>query len=318
MNNIGIILTQIGTPEACNLTAVRSYLRRFLSDKRVVEASPLFWQPILHGLILRTRPRQSLKLYKKIWTEAGSPLLVYSKSIASKLQKRLQHPVQLGMHYSNPSIPDALNQLQAKNSDKIILLPLFPQYSATTTASALDKTLAVFKQWRNLPGFQLIRDYADHPHYIQCISEQIVKHWQTRRAEHLLFSFHSIPKRYATLGDPYPTHCLQTAKRIAEHLQLTPDQWSVGFQSRIGKLEWIAPYTDKLLKYLPQKGITDLQVVCPGFSVDCLETLEEIALRGKEQFLAAGGKQFDYIPALNDSDAHIDMLAEIVMPHLQG
>jgi len=314
----GILLTNVGTPDDLSLPAIRHYLKQFLSDRRVVELSPLLWQPILQGFILRTRPRQTLKLYQKIWEPHGSPLRFFSKNIAHLLEQKLQIPVEVGMHYSHPSIEQALTTLKNRNTKKIIVLPLYPQYSATTTAATFDKVAAVLKKWRDLPEIHLIKDYCTYPDYIHSIAAQIQNTWQaTYRAPHLLFSFHSIPQKYANLGDPYPKLCLQTAQKIAEHLQLTAHEWSIGFQSRIGKEVWASPYTDHLLKQFPAKGITDLQVICPGFAVDCLETLEEIAIRGEEQFLKAGGEKFFYIPALNDSIIQINMVANLLNPYLK-
>ena len=310
---IGVLLTNIGTPAAPNPTAVRQYLKKFLSDRRVVELPRIAWWPILYGLILPFRSNSSAKLYKKIWTDNGSPLLVYSKKLADKLQQQLQLPVALGMHYSQPSIAQALSELQSKQVQKIVVIPLYPQYSATTTASAFDAVANTLKKWRVVPQINLIDQYSDHPYYIRALTQSIVNTWQTRgKAQHLLFSFHGIPKSYADAGDPYPVSCIRTAKAIAAALDLSENEYSVSFQSRLGKSQWLTPYTDKVLASLPKKGLTDIQVICPGFATDCLETLEEISIRGKEQFLEAGGQSFYYIPALNDQDDHVAMLARMI------
>ena len=316
--NIGILLTNIGTPNAPTKTAVRRYLKKFLSDRRVVELPKFLWWPILNGLILPFRPKRSATLYQKIWTEKGSPLLIYSQKIAKKLEARLQIPVRLGMHYSEPSIAEALTELQKMKVDKILILPLYPQYSGTTSGSTFDIVTTILKKWRALPEMSMINHYAHHSHYIDALKKSILETWQSQgKAQHLLFSFHGIPKRYVDAGDPYPLFCHQTVKAVANSLNLSDDEYSVSFQSRLGKAKWLTPYTDKVFTSLPKKGVKELQVICPGFATDCLETLEEINIRGREQFLEAGGKSFHYIPALNDHDNHIEMLAHVILPFIQ-
>ena len=314
-NKIGVLLTNIGTPEKPTADAVRGYLRKFLSDKRVVELPRLIWWPILYGIILPFRSRQSAKLYQKIWTDEGSPLLLNSQKITNKLQAKLNCPVELGMQYSNPSIQSALDTLYKKKIKKIIVLPLYPQYSATTTAATLDEVTNTFKTWRNIPELCTINDYSTNPEYIQALCNSIQKTWQLKGKKHLLFSFHGIPKRYIIAGDPYLENCKQTVALVTEHLKLSNAEWSLAFQSRLGRAEWLKPYTNEILELLPKKGITDLQVISPGFAADCLETLEEIAIRGQESFLNAGGKSFYYIPALNDSDEHVAVLENIIRTH---
>ncbi|EKD73403.1 MAG: hypothetical protein ACD_45C00325G0002 [uncultured bacterium] len=317
-NNIGILLSNIGTPDNPTPSAVRRYLKEFLSDKRIVEIPRAIWWPILHGFILRFRPKKSASLYQQIWTAQGSPLLTHSRQLAEALEKKLNLPVALGMHYGNPSIQSALEALRKKNINKLFILPLYPQYSATTTATTVDKTAHVLKKWRNIPEIHLINDYADNTNYINSISQSIYTAWtQQGRADYLLFSFHGIPKRYSDAGDPYQERCKTTVELIAKELNLRPDEYSLAFQSRLGRAAWLQPYTDHMLKSLPQKGIKHLQVVCPGFAVDCLETLEEIAMRGKKQFLENGGKVFNYIPALNNSDAHIETFANIIKQNIK-
>jgi ferrochelatase len=315
--NTGILITNIGSPDEPTPKAVRRYLKIFLSDRRVVEIPRFIWYPILYGIILPFRSRSSAKLYQKVWTEQGSPLTCNSAQIAKKLQQVLQIPVELGMHYGKPSIKTALKKLQSQNIKRIIILPLYPQYSATTTASTFDLVSKELQHWRDIPELSILHDYAAHPDYINTISDSIQQTWKTRgKPQHLLFSFHGIPKRNIDLGDPYAEQCHLTARLVAEKLQLPPDSWSVSFQSRLGRAEWLTPYTERVFNELPKKGITDIHVACPGFAVDCLETLEEIAIRGKEQFEEAGGKSFHYIPALNDQDAHINMLKQILKAHL--
>lgn len=315
MTQTGVLLTNIGTPDQPTPTAVRCYLSQFLSDSRVVEIPKIFWWPILHGIILRTRPRYAAALYQKIWTSEGSPLLTNMQKIARALQNHLGDTfhVQLGMHYSHPSIAEGLTDLQQKKVDKIIILPLYPQYSATTTAATFDLAAKTFQRWRQLPEIHFFNQYANHPAYIAAITTTIQHYWQTHhKPQQLLFSFHGIPKRSIAAGDPYANQCQLTVHAIAQQLQLQAHEWSWSFQSRLGRAEWLQPYTDVVLKSLPAKGITDIQVVCPGFAVDCLETLEEIALRGQECFLRAGGKKFAYIPALNASDSHIQALLQLI------
>jgi len=316
--NTGILLTNIGTPYEPSRRAVRSYLKKFLTDPRVVEIPRLLWLPILYGLILPFRSRMSAQLYQQIWMDQGSPLHVYSEKISTKLAARLNMPVALGMHYSEPSIKKALENLTEKKVTKMLILPLFPQYSGTTTARTLDDVAHVFKKWRVIPEIQFIRDYSKQPMYIEAIAQSIRHTWETKgKPDHLLFSFHGIPEYYAKKGDPYPMLCRETAESIANTLQIR--HWSISFQSRLGRAKWLTPYTDKTLIALGKSGIKHLQVVCPGFPTDCLETLEEINIRGKKQFQNAGGKIFHYIPALNDSDLHIEMLAKIILsPHLDG
>lgn len=314
MAKIGVLLTNIGSPAAPTVPAVRSYLRKFLSDPRVVELPRMIWWPILHGFILRLRPRQSARLYQKIWTSEGSPLVFFSQQLAAKLQATLNLPVAIGMHYSQPTIASALQELRQQGVNKLIVLPLYPHYSATTTAATFDQIATEFKTWRNIPAIRFVYDYADNEDYIAAIAKTI----QQQAPRYLLFSFHGIPKRYADLGDPYPTRCQLTAERVAQKLNLSPAQWRVAFQSRLGKAQWLQPYTDQVLTQLPKQGIDNIHLVCPGFSVDCLETLEEIALRGQEQFLTAGGKELHYIPALNDSSEHVHVLEKIILQHLQN
>lgn len=309
---IGLLLTQIGTPDQPTIPCVRRYLREFLSDPRVVTLPRMIWLPILHGIILRRRPKKSAALYQKIWTSEGSPLFFFTHALKKKLEEKCQVPVEVGMHYGNPSIKSALEKLRDREVTKIIVLPLYPQYSSTTTTSSFDKVTDHLKTGCIIPDIHFLNSYFDNKNYIAAISESIQKTWETEgQAEHLLFSFHGIPQSLSNRGDPYEKECHQTAALVAEKLQLPTSYWSVAFQSRLGMAKWLTPYTSDRLKKFPKRGVTNLQVICPGFSVDCLETVEEIAIRGKKQFLQAGGKKFFYIPALNDSDSHIAMLAEI-------
>jgi protoporphyrin/coproporphyrin ferrochelatase len=313
---IGVLLANLGTPTQATTTAVRRYLAEFLADPRIVEISKLIWLPILHGLVLRTRPQKSAKLYQKIWLPEGSPLLIYSQRLAKKLQLKLQQnhggevAIELGMRYGQPSIASALEKLKQKNIKKLIILPLYPQYSATTTASTFDAVAKTLKDWRYLPELHFIQQYYSESNYTNAVANSIKQHKPENNV--LLFSFHGLPKRNTDLGDPYQQQCLTTAQTIAEKLQLPNDKWMTVFQSRFGRAEWLQPYCDQTLKELPKRGIKNISVVCPGFSVDCLETLEEIAQQNREIFLRAGGESFNYIPALNDNDEQINLLSELI------
>lgn len=318
----GVLVTNLGTPDAPTASALRRYLGEFLADPRVVEVPRFIWWFILHGFILRTRPKRSAAAYRKIWTESGSPLLAISKKQAAAIQKYLdghvteKFHVELAMRYGNPSIQSGLKKLQRANAEKIIILPLYPQYSASTTASTFDAVADVLKTWRNIPELHLVKHYHDTPDYIDALAESIAEHWQqTKRAEKLLFSFHGIPQAYFEAGDPYYCECHKTARLVAEKLDLDEEEWILTFQSRFGPKEWLKPYTDMTLKELAKSGIKNVDVVCPGFSADCLETLEEINMRYRETFLAAGGEKFTYIPALNDRPTHINALTNIILNH---
>ncbi len=315
----GILLVNLGTPAAPNARSIRRYLAEFLSDPRVIEMPRWLWRLILHGVILRFRPAHIAPAYQSIWTEQGSPLLAISEQQAEKLKARItphfQHAVEvtLGMRYGRPSIAAALRELQAANVQRLLVLPLYPQYSATTTASTFDALAAELMSWRWIPSLRMLNQYHDHPAYIETLAASVRDFWQTRtQADRLLISFHGLPKRYQLAGDPYFHQCQKTARLLAEKLELNEDQWQISFQSRVGREEWLQPYTDETLKALPGKGIKSVQVICPGFPTDCLETLEEINVQNREWFLQAGGKHFDYIPALNASDTHIEMLGTIV------
>lgn len=322
---VGVLLTNLGTPDAATPAALRRYLAEFLWDPRVVEMSRPLWWMILHAVILRIRPSRAARSYQTVWTEEGSPLLVHARAqaaaVRSALETRLPGPVRvaMGMRYGNPSIESALNELRSSGVERLLVLPLYPQYSASTTASTLDAIQGVFRRQRRIPDFRFIAHYHDHPGYIQAIANSIQDHWkQHDRAERLLFSFHGIPQRYFTNGDPYHCHCHKTARLVADALQLADNEWLLSFQSRFGREEWLRPYTDHILKDLAGKGVKSVQVVCPGFSADCLETLEEIAEENKGYYLEAGGERFGYIPALNTRPDHIEALTDLICQQLQG
>ncbi len=322
---IGILITNLGTPDAPTPAALRRYLKEFLWDPRVVELPRWLWWPILNGLVLRLRPARSAHAYNQIWTNEGSPLLVNSRAqhaaLSAVLQDRLggRAAVALGMRYGSPSIADALNALKARGVQRLLVLPLYPQYSASTTASTFDKVTQILKVWRRLPEVRFITHYFDNPAYIQAVADSIREHSeQYGRADRLLFSFHGMPKSTMEAGDPYYDQCIKTADLIVRRLGLGGGQWYVTFQSRFGYAEWLRPYTMDTLKEWGQAGVKGVDVICPGFSADCLETLEEIAMQNREAFLAAGGERYHYIPALNDRPDHIRALAGIILQHVNS
>ncbi len=318
----GVLLVNLGTPDAPTTSAVRRYLNEFLSDPRVIDKPRWLWWLVLHGIILRLRPRKAAHAYQQIWTEKGSPLLTISQQQTKKLQqlfdsKQNNISVALGMRYGKPSIKQALDSLRNDNVDKIVILPLYPQYSATTTASIFDAVAKAFKGWRFLPTIEFINHYHDKPQYIKALACSIRTTWQQQpQPEKLLLSFHGLPKSYLAAGDPYFCECQKTARLLAKELGLNEQQWAISFQSRMGVEEWLTPYTDKTLLQWAEQGIKNVHIVCPGFSADCLETLEEINMQNREIFIDAGGENYHYIPALNDADEHIEMMASLVEPQI--
>ncbi len=321
----GVLITNLGTPDAPTPAALRKYLGEFLSDPRVIETPKIIWWFVLHCIILRTRPRKSAEAYKKVWTNNGSPLLDISlkqrEAIQHQLEQKYKSPlkVELAMRYGNPSIKIGLEKLQKANATRILILPLYPQYSAATTASTFDAISDVLKKWRWIPEVRMINHYHDNPDYISALANSIKKYWQTHtKPEKLLFSFHGLPKDYFLAGDPYHCECHKTARLVAEKLALQEDEWQLTFQSRFGPREWLQPYTDITLKELAANGTKSVQIICPGFSADCLETIEEIDMQNRDFFTAAGGEEFSYIPALNDSDEHINVLCKLIQTHCQG
>ncbi|WP_150539408.1 ferrochelatase [Actinobacillus vicugnae] len=312
-HKIGVLLANLGTPDEPTTPAVKRYLKQFLSDPRVIDLPKFKWQLILNGIILPKRSPKVAKLYRAIWTEHGSPLLAISRQQQQALQHHFDQQgknvlVELGMSYGKPSIESATNRLIQAGVSKIIVLPLYPQYSSTTTASVLDAFARGLTQQRKIVPFEFIHSYHNEPLYIQALANTI----QLAADEKLLFSFHGIPKRYQDEGDFYPEHCQQTAQLVAENLSLSAEQWLVTYQSRFGDEEWLQPYTDETLEKLPKQGVSKIAVICAGFSADCLETLEEIAEENKENFLNAGGQAYRYIPALNANADHIAALAKLI------
>ncbi len=321
---IGILLSNLGTPDAPTKKAVKPYLRQFLSDTRVIEPPPPKWicQLILNVVILNLRPRKSAKLYKSVWDShgEGSPLLSISKMQKSAIELQLEKKapgkfvVALGMCYGNPSMASALSELEAEGCNSILVLPLYPQYAASSTGSVFDAVSKELSSWRNVPDFRFISSYNKEELYIQALANS-VKEYQTKhgKPDFLLMSYHGIPKRYFDKGDNYPCQCCKTTYLLASKLDLKPDEYRMTFQSRLGVAEWMKDYTDETLKSLPAKGIKNVQVICPGFSADCLETIEEISGENKTYFMESGGESFNYIPALNDREDHIDFLAQLLL-----
>jgi ferrochelatase len=317
----GVLITNLGTPDAPTTPALRKYLAEFLWDRRVVDLPRPLWWLILHGVILRTRPSRSAHAYQKVWTDAGSPLMAISQRQLAALQQRLPGPVtvELGMRYGNPSIASALARLRDAGARRVLVLPLYPQYSCSTTASTFDAVADAVKDWRWVPELRFINQYHDHVGYIDALAASVREAWVGHEPpQKLIFSFHGTPKRYHTEGDPYFAQCHTTARFVAERLGLTQDRWQLCFQSIFGREEWLKPYTIDTLRELGAAGTQSVEVICPGFSADCLETLEEIAVENRNAFLAAGGETFHYIPALNDRADHVQALAALVQKHLTG
>ncbi len=322
---IGVLLVNLGTPEQPETSSVKRYLGEFLSDPRVVEIPRLVWLAMLYGVILRRRSPQTAKLYRSIWMQEGSPLMVYSRrisdAVAALVKRRVSGPVrvELAMRYGKPTIAESMDKLRQQGARRLLVLPLYPQYSATTTASTFDAVSKELRSWRWVPEFRTINQYHDDHGYIKALASSVEKHWQKNgRDGLLLMSFHGLPQRNLQLGDPYFCQCHKTARLLAEQLRLADDQWKITFQSRFGKAQWVQPYTDKTLAELAKQGTQRVDVICPGFPADCLETLEEMNVENRETFIEAGGNEYHYIPALNDSDVHIDALMSLISKHIQG
>lgn len=313
----GILLANLGTPDAPTPGAVKRYLRQFLSDKRVVDTSRLLWWPLLRGVILPIRSPRVAKLYQSVWMEEGSPLMVYSRRQQQALAARLPDtPVALGMSYGSPSLASAVDDLLAQGVEHIVVLPLYPQYSCSTVAAVWDELARILAKKRAIPGISFIRDYAEHPDYIHALAASVRASFAVHgEPDLLLLSYHGILQRYANQGDDYPQRCRDTTRELVSALGLPPERVMMTFQSRFGREPWLTPYTDETLKMLGEKGTKHIQVLCPGFAADCLETLEEIAVQNREIFLEAGGKQYEYIPALNADAAHIEMMVNLTAPY---
>jgi len=322
---IGILLVNSGTPDSTSTSDVGRFLGGLLSDPRVVELPRFLWLPILHGIILRSRPFRSARKYRKIWTDKGSPLLVHSLALRDSLEQYLcghmQKPVviELGMLYSSPSIDTALQRLRDAGVRRLLVIPMFPQYSAVTAAATFDQVAGVLKNWRWIPEMRFVNEYHDHPSYISAVANSVRRHFEEHgQPQHLVMSYHGIPEKYFEKGDPYYCKCQKSSRLIAEELELAEGTWSVAFQSRYGPGKWLGPYTDEAVLDLPKRGVREVAVVCPGFAADCLETLEEIAIELRDLFIDAGGTRFEYIPALNSSAAHAKIFADLASQHLLG
>lgn len=310
---IGVLLANLGTPDEPTTPAVKRYLKQFLSDPRVIDLPKWKWQFILNAFVLPRRSPKVAEAYRSIWTEEGSPLLAISRQQQKAVQsyfnvKGKNVVVELGMSYGNPSMESAVASLLAQDVEKIIVLPLYPQYSSSTTASVFDAFAHALTQHKKIVPFEFIHSYHDHPLYIKALANSV----QLADDELLLFSFHGIPQRYETEGDFYPNHCRETARLVVEELKLEPHQWFLSFQSRFGSEEWLQPYTDETLEGFPAKGVRKVAVICAGFSADCLETLEEIAEENRENFEHKGGENYRYIPALNANGDHIRLLTHLI------
>ena len=328
---IGILLTNLGTPDAPTSGAVRRYLGEFLSDPRVVEIPPWAWKPILYGVILNVRPSQSAKRYRSIWTKDGSPLLVHSMRqrtlLLGFLGQQLKRagypadlcPVEIGMRYGNPGIGAAIDKLRSQHCERILVLPLYPQYAASTTASTLDAVAAHLAHIRRVPALRFVDTFHDDDGYIKALAQNVNDYWMKNgRPDKLVLSFHGVPRRTLDAGDPYHCLCQVTARLLARELGLAPAQWTLSFQSRFGRAQWLGPYTSEVLQNLPKEGAARVDVFCPGFVTDCLETLEEIGIEGRELFVKAGGKELRVIPRLNEHPRWIAALADLVVRNLSG
>lgn len=310
----GVLLVNLGTPQAPTPSAVKRYLKQFLSDRRVVDVPRVIWWPLLRGVILPLRSPRVAKLYQSIWMEEGSPLMVYSRRQEKALSAALGDvPVALGMSYGQPSLDSAVQKLLDQHVDHIIVLALYPQYSCSTVAAVWDELARITARYRKLPSMTLIRDYACEPTYISALVQSVQRSFEKHsEPDLLLLSYHGIPQRYADEGDDYPQRCRDTTRELVSALGIAPEKIMMTFQSRFGREPWLTPYTDETMKMLGEKGVKHIQVMCPGFSSDCLETLEEIAEQNREIFIEAGGEKYEYIPALNDEPAHIAMMKELV------
>lgn len=324
-NRTGVLLINLGTPDAPTAQALRPYLKEFLSNRRVIEVPRLIWWPILHGFILPFRPKQSAEKYAKIWMPEGSPLKVHTerqtKLLREALQSRLNNPpiVEYAMNIGKPSVATVLANMQAQGCDRILVIPLFPQYAASSTAAAMDNVFAVLNQMRNQPAIRTVKHYHDHPGYIAALTQNVRDYWEVHgRPDKLIISFHGTPRASLDKGDPYHCYCQKTGRLLAEALTLQTEQYDVCFQSRFGRAQWLTPYTTVTLEQLGKAQTRRVDIVCPGFVSDCLETLEEIAIEAKNTFIQAGGQEFHYIPCLNERHDWIEALADIASTNLQG
>lgn len=321
-----VLLVQLGTPDTPATPDVRRYLREFLSDPRVIELPRALWLPVLYGAVLPFRPKASAEKYQKIWREDGSPLTVYTRRQAEGLQEELKKRGRLvevawAMRYGNPSLPQTLRDLRDRGIQRLVVLPLYPQYSGSTSGSVFDAVSREFRRWRVVPNLRFVQDFHDDPGYIEALADSIRQRWRNEggdRPEKLVFSFHGLPQRYVDGGDPYDRQCRRTASLVAAALQLSDDQWVVSYQSLFGKAEWIKPYTEPTVEALAREGVRHIDVICPGFVSDCIETLEEIDMEVHDAFMRAGGQRFRFIDCLNDSPLWIHAMADMVGAELSG
>ena len=320
---IGVLITNLGTPDAPNRKELKVYLNQFLSDPRVIELPKILWQILLKLVILQVRPSKSAEAYKQIWTDKGSPLLDIANRQLSKIQSSFSSKsenivFEVGMRYGNPSIPNALLKLQNKQVRRLLVLPMYPQYCAATTGSTFDEVTNVLQKWRWIPEMRFINQYFEEKNYIEALSNSINTFWKNNeKPQKIIFSYHGIPKRYLTNGDPYHCFCLKTTRLVKEHMDLSDDEIMTTFQSRFGREEWLKPYTSEVMNELPRKGVKKVLVLSPGFSMDCLETIEEIKEENKEIFIDAGGESFDYVPCLNDNDEHVKFINDLISEKIE-
>ncbi len=322
---IGVLLVNLGSPEQPDAVSIRRFLKEFLSDQRVIEMPKIIWQIILNGFILPFRPKKLVPLYQQIWTDEGSPLVSIAQKQKNALLNHFAQSKQnnihfeLAMRYGKPDIPSALKHMAEHNVHKLLILPTYAQYSGTTTASIFDAISQEFQQWRWIPELRFINNFHDQDLHIKALAESVRNHWlEYKQAEKLVMSFHGLPEVNHLNGDPYFCQCHKTARLLAQELSLSDEQWKITFQSRFGKQKWLQPYTDATLAQMANSGVTSVDMICPGFSIDCLETLEEIAVENKDVFIQAGGSDYRYIPALNDSVLNIEAMADLIQTHIQG
>jgi ferrochelatase len=324
-DRIGVLLVNLGTPDSPSYGDVRRYLREFLGDRRVIETSRLIWLPLLYGLVLPFRPFKTAKNYRKIWLPEGSPLAVYSARLTAGVAARLHERfgadvrIELAMTYGNPSVASAVHSLAEQNVKRLLVLPLFPHYCSSTTGAVFDRVSQALRRWRWLPETRFINDYYDDVGYVDAVAAKVERHWEERGARsHLLFSYHGIPASYVANGDPYQGQAEATTRLVTQRLGLEPGEWSHCYQSRFGRVEWLKPYTIETIKDLVGRGIRKVTVVSPSFAVDCLETLEEVAIEYRDQFLELGGEEFSLVPGLNDDARHVQALSDVVGRSLNG
>ncbi|HEX4152746.1 MAG TPA: ferrochelatase [Steroidobacteraceae bacterium] len=324
-DRIGVMLVNLGTPQSPTYFAVQRYLREFLADRRVINTSPWIWLPILYGIVLPLRPIKSARNYRQIWMPEGSPLAVYSKRLAAKIERRLdgllgdRARVALAMTYGDPSIETAVHALAQENVKRLLVLPLYPQYCSSTTGSVFDGTVHALSHWRWLPETRFVNDYYAEPGYAEALAARIEEHWRDAgERSHLLFSYHGIPLDYVNQGDPYRAQAEATTRMVAAHLGLEQGAWSHCYQSRFGRVAWLQPYTEDAIRELAARGVRKLTVVSPSFAVDCLETLQEVAIEYAHKFREFGGERLTLVPALNDEDRHADLLTAVIRRQLSG